>query len=63
MVSPAGQPREFFYRFDRQGESICLSCFQTVKSSSSETLRQAEDEHRKKCPNGMKIPEDFPPAT
>jgi hypothetical protein len=62
MASPAEQPREFSSRFDRQGESICLSCFRMVKAFGSEAMEQAEDEHRKHCPNGMKLPEDRNPS-
>ena len=32
-------------------ESFCLSCFRTVKAYKPEKLEQAEDRHRKECPN------------
>ena len=57
MAYLSGEKREFYRRPDRAGESICLSCFSTVKVSKSGHLQDAEDGHRRQCPNRMKIPE------
>lgn len=62
MAQDSEQAFEFF-RFKSQGESICLSRFRTIKPYRSEPLDTAEDEHRKKCPNGMEIPEGPLPST
>jgi hypothetical protein len=57
MAYRSGEKREFHRRPDRPRESICLSCFSTVKVSKSGHLQDAEDEHRRQCPTGMNIPE------
>ena len=51
------EAREFYRKLELPKESICLSCFRTVRADRSERLEDAEDAHRYKCPNGMKIPE------
>jgi hypothetical protein len=52
----AMERQEFYRRTDRAGESICLSCFQSVKETRWQKLDQAENAHRKECPNGMTVP-------
>jgi len=46
-------------RPDVPRESICLSCFRTVKAANGELLDDAEDAHRRECPNHMKLPPTF----
>ena len=59
MSDFAGERTEFYRRLDRPGVSICLACFRSVIASRSEPLEQAEDAHRRECPNGMKIPDQL----
>ncbi len=49
--------REFYPRPDAHGQSICLSCFRSVKATNRETLEQAEELHRQECPNEMQLSE------
>lgn len=49
--------QEFYRRTDKEGYSICLSCFQSVKATRSESLDQAEAAHRKECLNNMLVRE------
>lgn len=50
--------REFHRRPDRPEESICLSCFLTVRAAKPRRLEDAEDAHRRVCINHMDIPEN-----
>ena len=47
--------REFHHRPGKPGESICLSCFLTVRAVKSQRLEDAEETHRRVCPHRMDI--------
>ena len=46
----------FYRRAEVPRESICLSCFRTVRADRRERLGDAENAHRSECANGMRIP-------
>jgi hypothetical protein len=60
MPDPDRERRQFYRRFDKPGESICLARFHTVKAYRSEKLDHAENDHRRSCPNDMKLRINLP---
>jgi hypothetical protein len=59
MADLAEVNRQFCRRPETPRESICLSCFRTIRATKSEPLDDAEDTHSRVCPNGMRLPRTF----
>jgi hypothetical protein len=56
LMAALSNERDGFYRKpDNPTESICMSCFATVRVSKPERLRDAENIHRADCPNNPPI--------
>ena len=59
MADQEAQNNEFCRKPELPKESICLSCFRTVRADRPEQLDDAENAHRYECPNGMRFPESL----